>query len=329
MKLLFSTLIALLLFSCASSDEPNNPAIPESAEQANLPSSTVPVNELTLVVLGIAQDAGYPQANCEKSCCQAVWSGDRAPQKVVSLGVIDPEAGQFFLFEATPDFTAQWEQLKALSPPGSTCGGIFLTHAHVGHYTGLMYLGHEAMGAHGIPVYAMPQMQSFLESNGPWSQLTAFDNIVMHSLADDSTISLTPALSVKPRLVPHRDEFSETVGFEIIGSNKRVLFIPDIDKWSKWDQSLTAYIRKVDRAYLDATFYAADELPGRNMAEIPHPFVPETLALIDSLPDSERKKVHLIHFNHTNALLESGGRAEVEVLQKGVFAAREGDRMAL
>ena len=45
------------------------------------------------------------------------------------------------------------------SPPK----GIFLTHAHIGHYSGLIHLGKEALGAKGISVYAMPKMSFFLK----------------------------------------------------------------------------------------------------------------------------------------------------------------------
>ena len=58
-----------------------------------------------------------------------------------------------------------------------TPDGIFLTHAHIGHYIGLMYLGKEAMNADQVPVYAMTRMKGFLIQNGPWSQLLKINNI--------------------------------------------------------------------------------------------------------------------------------------------------------
>ena len=70
-----------------------------------------------------------------------------------------------------------------------------------------------------------------------------------------------------PFLVPHRDEFSETVGFEIKGENKTAVFIPDIDKWSKWNSDLKELIKRVDYAFLDATFYKNGEIPSRDMSE--------------------------------------------------------------
>ena len=109
-----------------------------------------------------------------------------------------------------------------------TPDGIFLTHAHIGHYAGLMYLGKEAMDAKSIPVHVMPRMKTFLESNGPWSQLVNNHNIAIQELSNNEELKLTAKLSIVPFRVPHRDEYSETVGYTIIGPNKRALFIPKV-----------------------------------------------------------------------------------------------------
>ena len=42
--------------------------------------------------------------------------------------------------------------------------GVFLTHAHIGHYTGLMNFGNEAMGTKELPVFCMPKMKSFFKA---------------------------------------------------------------------------------------------------------------------------------------------------------------------
>ncbi len=130
-------------------------------------------------------------------------------------------------------------------------------------------------------------------------------------------------------LVPHRDEFSETVGFFIEGPNKSALFIPDIDKWQLWDQNIKKWIKKVDYAFLDGTFYQNGEIPGRDMSEIPHPFIEESLELFEKLPAKEKEKVYFIHFNHTNPVLNSSSAAYQEVIKKGLNIAREMDRFAL
>ncbi|MDX1517284.1 MAG: hypothetical protein R3288_10615, partial [Woeseiaceae bacterium] len=104
---------------------------------------------------------------------------------------------------------------------------------------------------------------------------------------------------------------------------------PDIDKWSKWDVDIREVIRSVDYALLDATFYADGEIPGRDMSEIPHPFVEESMALFDSLTDAEKKRVIFIHMNHTNPLLRDDSSEQDVVHKRGFRVAHEGLRIEL
>ncbi len=279
-----------------------------------------------IVVLGIAQDAGYPQIACNKECCAAYWNGRQKKKHVTSLALVDRPSNHYWLFEATPDIKEQLQALQAYMPHAGnyTPDGVFLTHAHIGHYTGLMEFGREAMGASRIPVWAMPRMTSFLRNNGPWSQLVSLNNIVLQPLANDSTVTLNTFFRVTPLRVPHRDEYSETIGFRIESDKKSILFIPDIDKWNKWDRSLADEIKKSDMALLDGTFYANGELPGRDMKEIPHPFVTETMDLLAALPASEKNKIVFIHFNHTNPLIRQEKNAVENLKVNGLRAAEEG-----
>ena len=281
-----------------------------------------------LVVLGVAQDAGYPQIGATQEFV-ATELGQRMRQKVVALGVLDAQTGQKFLFEATPDLPSQLFALnEALATPGTLPTGIFLTHGHMGHYTGLLYLGREAAGASAVPVYAMPRMANFLTTNAPWSQLVALRNIELRPLAAGQEIRLNPALQVRPFLVPHRDEFTETVGFEIKGQHKKAVFIPDIDKWSKWPTSLPEVVENADYVLIDATFYRNGEI-ARDMAEVPHPFVAETIKLLQALPAAQRAKVYFIHFNHTNPLLNPDSPEQREVQRLGFHVATEGLQLPL
>lgn len=286
---------------------------------------TAKLPEQFLVVLGTAQDAGYPQLGCERADCLAAQKDRNRRKPVVSLGLVDRAARQKWLFEATPDIGEQLAGLNEFLPGAAMMpAGIFLTHAHIGHYTGLMYLGREAAGAGAVPVYAMPRMESFLTANGPWSQLVQLKNIELKKLADKESVSLNARLKVTPFLVPHRDEFSETVGFEIAGADKTAVFIPDIDKWSKWETDLRELVKRVDHVLIDATFYRNGEIPNRDMAEIPHPFVEETIALLKDLPAKDRAKVIFIHFNHTNPLLRKNSAERREVIKEGFRVADEG-----
>ena len=285
-----------------------------------------PLPERFLVVLGIAQDGGYPQAGCEKACCQAYWQGKEKKKYITCLALVDQSAGQYWLFEATPDITEQLHEVQSYlsNKQHYLPDGIFITHAHIGHYSGLMQLGREAMGANSVPVWAMPRLDSFLRNNGPWSQLVKLNNIVIKKLHADSAIELNSNFKVIPFKVPHRDEFSETVGFRIETDHKKILFIPDIDKWEKWDRNIADEIKKVDLALVDGTFYENGELPGRDMSEVPHPFVEETMQKLADLPATERSKIRFIHFNHTNPLLKKESVAKDKLRAAGFGLAMEG-----
>lgn len=284
----------------------------------------------TLLILGTAQDAGYPHIGCEKSCCKKARNTGLS-EPVVSLAVIDENDSAWYLFEATPDVTAQSHYVasknKSVSNP--IPNGVFLTHAHIGHYTGLMYFGREAINTDCVPIYTAPRMKSFLETNGPWSQLIALNNVELINSPAGEDINLTNGLTVAPIQVPHRDEFSETVGYKIKGAQKTALFIPDIDKWAKWGKDIVAEIAAVDLAFLDATFYDGNEINNRDISEIPHPFVSESMELLGSLPESEKAKVHFIHLNHTNPLLDEKSEASKTVHRNGFNIARTGMKFEL
>lgn len=138
---------------------------------------TIPLKQY-LTVLGIAQDGGYPHIGCQKTCCQSIYKGLAKRKSVVSLGLVDKELKGKWIFEATPDLSTQLADLEQNHlKKDNLIDGVFLTHGHIGHYTGLMYFGKEALGKKGTTVYAMPKMKNYLETSGPWSQLVELENI--------------------------------------------------------------------------------------------------------------------------------------------------------
>ncbi|NVJ89303.1 MAG: pyrroloquinoline quinone biosynthesis protein PqqB [Flavobacteriaceae bacterium] len=281
--------------------------------------------KLYITVLGIAQDGGFPHIGCQKECCANYYKGKIERKSVVSLGLVDKENQQKWLFEATPDMHTQLAVLENNHlKKNRIIDGVFITHAHIGHYTGLMYFGREAYGKTDIPVFAMPKMKSYLEKNGPWSQLVSFKNIKLKKLKHDSIIHLNKQLKVIPFLVPHRDEFSETVGYKIIGKQKSAIFIPDIDKWQKWNRDIIEEVKKVDYAFLDASFFKDGEL-SRPMSEIPHPFIKETIELFKNESFKTKNKIIFIHFNHTNPALQENSKERKELKKLGFQFATEGN----
>ena len=309
-------IVCLGLFNCNSKQE--------SKQESVLATNKIKSNQY-ITILGIAQDAGYPHINCENDCCKSFYDGSESRKLVSCLGLVDLVDNKKYIFDATPDFTEQTQELNTNHlDNGYIIDGVFLTHAHIGHYTGLMYLGFEALGANKVPVFAMPRMKEYLETNGPWSQLLTFNNIDLKPLQNDSVVTLNRNLKVTPILVPHRDEFSETVGYKIEGQNKSALFIPDIDKWEKWERNIIEEVKKVDYAFVDASFFRDGEID-RDMSKIPHPFTTQTTTLFENEDLETKNKIHFIHFNHSNPTIKDSHRLKDSILNLGFRFAKQGD----
>ena len=274
------------------------------------------------VVLGIAQDGGVPHAGCHQALCVEARRDPAKRRLVASLGLVDAAAGKRFIIDATPDFAQQMERLGGLPD------GVLLTHAHIGHYLGLAQLGREVLAARAVPVYCTPSMAIFLRENRPWSRLVGLQNIEIREIEIDKEFALTESLHVTAIRVPHRDEDSDTVAFLVRGLRRELLWLPDIDKWEKWNRSLPDLLRDPKRiAFVDGTFFSADEIPGRSMAQIPHPLVPETVARVGD-DATTAGRLFFVHLNHTNRLLWDQKALE-GIEAKGIGVAKEGQRIPL
>lgn len=315
MRVLLAALLALLLLGACAAPRPR-----------------VPSDAPYLVVLGTAQDGGYPQLACDEPLCRAAREDPSRRRLVASALVVDPRTDRRWLIDATPDLPEQLELARGHGGPSADAGGrpplfdgILLTHAHLGHYTGLAHLGREAYATETTPVHATERMGAYLRSNGPWSLLFEAGHLEHRVLAPGEPLRIAPDLAVTPFLVPHRPEFSDTVGFLVEGPNAAVLYLPDIDKWRRWDERIEDWIARADVALLDGTFFGPDELPGRDMAAIPHPFVVESLARFASLPAEQRAKVRFFHLNHSNPLVDPRSEESSRVRAAGMHVAADGE----
>jgi len=279
-----------------------------------------------LVVLGIAQDGGHPQAGCWRPCCAPAWEDRRLGHLPACLGLIDPSTGGRWLLDATPAIS---EQIARLGPPQSgkqAIDGVVVTHAHLGHVLGVLHLGREALGADSLPVYGLPRLRRMLSENLPWSLLAEHGHCTWEALEDEPTLGPFAVRSIR---VPHRGEASETAAVFAKGPNKTALYLPDIDRWHGWTTDVAELVAQVDFAFLDATFFDDREIGWRDPATIPHPRVRDTMDRLQHLPDAERAKVRFLHFNHTNPMLDRNSAETQEVLARGYGIAREGDVIEL
>jgi len=253
------------------------------------------------VLLGSAQDGGCPQIgctciNCAGSARDAFWR-----RMVTCLGLIDHDTGQTWLIDATPDMREQLQLLGTLSPRAHL-EGIALTHAHIGHYIGLMHLGIEAWNTDRLPLYVSERMSRFLSDNQPWRQLVESKNVRLRTVVPGLEIPLGNNLGLVPVEIPHRDELSDTMAYVVVGPERELFYCPDIDSWDNWPVDLRAFVETMEVALLDGTFFHSDELPGRDMGRIPHPPVKDTVARLAGV-DCD---VRLVHLNHTNPLFRCG-----------------------
>jgi pyrroloquinoline quinone biosynthesis protein B len=281
-----------------------------------------------IYILGNTQDAGLPHIGCQHPFCEDNFN-EYEEHYTTSIAVVNSDLKKYILFEATPDITFQLNNLKRnifdefLLPES-----IYITHAHIGHYTGLMYFGREALGVKDLMVRVLPRMSSFLQNNGPWSQLVDINNIKIKEINFGLRTKELANIEITPVQVPHRDEYSETAGYIIKGKNKKALFIPDIDKWEKWDRDLSQLAKEFDFLLIDATFYDSKEI-NRDISEIPHPLVTETMNLLSGLNKENRSKVYFIHMNHTNMMLDPNSDLSKLVTSKGFNIARLGQKLYL
>ncbi len=286
--------------------------------------------EMFALMLGSVQDGGLPQIGCYTERCEAAR---RLHRYITSLALVEPSAERFYLVDATPDLTRQIDLIpgaafRRRAEARRPFDGIFLTHAHIGHYAGLAQLGREGLGMGPTPCYCSPSLAHYLSTNGPWSLLVDEGRLFFPEVALGEWHTVSESLSVRLIPVPHRHEFSDTVAFVFRSRARSLLYVPDIDRWEDWDVAVEDIVREVDVALLDGAFYSGTEVPGRPIEEIPHPLIPHSMDILqDAVRDGSR--VIFTHMNNTNPALDAGSAEEAEVRRRGFELARAGLRIAL
>jgi pyrroloquinoline quinone biosynthesis protein B len=276
---------------------------------------------MDVFVLGSAQDGGLPQLGSRGAASRRARRQPRHRRLAPSLAVV-AEDGHTLLVDVSPDVVQQETQLLDTpryagrpidAPPADA---ILLTHAHMGHYAGLVHFGREAAAARGVPCYVTDSMESFLCRHAPWEQLVRLGNLEPVA-ALPGRIEMRAGLGVRAFAVPHRAEYTDTVGVSI---NETLLYVPDIDDWERWPAAREE-IGRHRICLLDGTFFDARELPERDRTEVPHPLVTDTVARFRDL--ARDRRLILTHLNHTNPLGDAASPQACWVAAQGFEIATE------
>lgn len=272
------------------------------------------------IVLGTAQDGGLPHAGCACGACTQARREPARVRRVASLGVVG-RTGRTLLVDATPDFPAQAAALAAAAGREQPVpDALLLTHAHMGHYLGLAWLGREALDARGLPTWVTGRMDAFLRANRPWSHLVERGEVRLERLQPGVPLDFD-GVELHAFLVPHRAEDTDTVGLELRGPRARLVYVSDADVFPP---PLVERIHEADVALVDGTFHGPDELPHRDLLAVRHPFVRDSVRLLAG----GRGAVWFTHLNHSNPLLAPEASAR-PALPPGFGVAHDGQVFAL
>ena len=287
-------------------------------------------------LLGMAQDGGYPQPGCARDCCVRAIQDASLARSPAALGIVGADESTH-LFEASRDLGRQFEIWHDADPVEGSLATLSLTHAHLGHVDGLGLFGREVMGAKGLVLHCSEAMAGLISATPAWRQMVEQGVFSVHTWQSGAPFEPSPGcgFTITPIQVPHRAELSDNHALLVSGPNRNLLFLPDHDDW---EQTLAAHdaetirdwlaVLKVDIALLDGTFWDVGELPHRDMAEIAHPTVLETLSRIGTRWGLDPELV-FIHLNHTNPLLRPEAAEVAAVVDAGWAVGEEGQVWAL
>lgn len=250
------------------------------------------------------------------------------PDRTASCVAIVSSAGSVVLLDASPDIRSQSQRLMSWYgyPPGRSqfVDAVAVTHAHMGHYAGLLQFGKEAANTADIPLIGTPSFLGFLNANKPWDALITNGNLTPTPF--DGLVAIDETLSLSHFAAPHRSEYTDTVGISVLrNGHPWFLYLPDIDDWEAWPEAGDV-IASHDVCLLDATFATSDEVPHRDISSIRHPLVSDTIARFRKLTGST--SIVLGHMNHTNPLADPASETARIATEAGFRIASDGLSLA-
>ncbi|MFB6166644.1 MAG: MBL fold metallo-hydrolase [Candidatus Nanohaloarchaea archaeon] len=263
-------------------------------------------------ILGTAQDGGVPHLGCSCDTCTSAREDPSEQRYASSLRVHDEEKGVNYLFDVSPDVRFQVGE--------EYIDGVFLSHAHLGHVTGLLYFGKESFNADNIPVHCSTTVRSFLEDNPPYRLLIDRNNIEVKEFRPGQTVSVM-GINVTPVQVENKGYVTTDTNAFIIDSGDRELFyMTDIDEWT--DEALER-VKQADVAIVDGCFWSREEID--RYENVPHPPIEESLEVLEGV----ETEVYFTHLNHTNPVLDPDSEERKKIEDKGFKVAEEGMEIEL
>ena len=275
--------------------------------------------------MGTGQDAGIPQMGCScKNCEAARWDPSRR-RAGASLALVDTAGEKFYLVDASLHMSGQVDRLlhtHVIAGLGAL-QGIFITHAHMGHIIGLSLLGKEAADVKRVTVFAALEVCEFLGFNPIFRRMVQRGNLRLGEILEGEALELFEGATITPFVVPHRKDAILTYGYLITekgegdGKGRTIIYIPDMDLITK---EIKALVKDSDIALLDGTFFDMNELPGRDMSEISHPLIEETIRTLGEMDT----RIIFTHINHSNPVSDPSSKEYEHVTEAGHEIASEG-----
>jgi pyrroloquinoline quinone biosynthesis protein B len=277
-------------------------------------------------ILGAAAGGGLPQWNCGCINCNLARSG-AIPKLTQSSLALSGGDGSWAILNASPDIREQLTQARSLHPSGLRelpLTSVLLTNGDIDHVAGLLTLRE----SQPFTLFATPGIHGVLDAN-PIFDAVNRDLVPRRAIALEEAFELVPGVSARlfpvPGKVPLYMEAGEvvtdlmgeqTVGVELLASDKRVYYIPGC---AGLNAELAARIRGADLLFFDGTLWRDDEMiraglghkTGARMGHMSMSGPGGSIAAMAGLGIAQKVFVHM---NNTNPVHrpDSDERAEAE-----------------
>lgn len=279
---------------------------------------------MILTVLGAAAGGGVPQWNCACRNCSLARAGD-LPRMTQSSVAVSLDGTDWVVLNASPDIRVQLCSARFVPPGlrGSPVKAVVVTNADVDHIAGLLSLREGT----GFDLWASAETHGVLAASPVFGVLS--DVVARRQMSLDQGFSPLPGLTVTPFAVPGKVALfleeamgaghrmgGQTVGLEITGGGRRVLYIPGCAALPDW---LLDRVEGADVLLFDGTVFADDEMIREGVgtktgARMGHVAIGGAGGTLERFAGRRIGRKILIHINNTNPILrpDSPERAAVE-----------------